>query len=173
MKTEHRGRVISKRIVKMLNDGLTNPVMPFKARFARLPRVEKKGLKLGVADVTVSPMSKVGDDQDQGNERLNYGITIGVTGTLESEADSEGRTIQPAESKWADMLEDLVEQIQDHLSHDENLFLEIETEAENYEAELELPFVNDPVYNLELIREAAIYQSITIFNYLSEINRHG
>ena len=172
MKTEHRGRVISKRIVKMLNDGLTEPVMPFKARFARLPRVEKKGLKLGVADVTVSPMSKVGDDQDQGSERLNYGITVGVTGTLEAEHSQFG-VIQPAESSVADLLEDLVEQIQDHLSHDENLFLKFETESENYEAELELPFVNDPVYNLELIREAAIYQSITIFNYLSEINRHG
>ena len=164
---ENRGRAIAKLVAEIIN-GMPDPVYPFTARYSRFPKIKKTDLG-EIADVTVAPLTLVGDDQDQGSERLNYGITVGVTAGLEAETGPNGEVIPPAESSIADRVEDLVEQIQNYLSHDDRLFQRIN----GYFVELELPFVNNPVYSLELLREAGIFQSITIFNYLTEVNRHG
>ena len=167
MAKKHRGRSIADALVVILNN-MTEPAYPFTARRSRLPKVKKESLGFDAADVTIAALTKAGDEEDRGSELLLYGISIGVTASLPSDG-----TLEPAESETADMVEDLVEQIQNHLSDESNrvLVLNASDGDFDFEAELELPFVNDPIYNLQLMREIGIFQSITIFNYLVEKKR--
>ena len=162
-----RGRLISEALVSIVNE-MPDPEYPFTARRARLPKVKKAELGFESADVTIAALTKAGDEQDRGSELLLYGISIGVTANLPGDENAE-----PAESDTADMVEDLIEQIQNHVSDEANriLALNVADTDIDFQAELELPFVNDPIYNLELMRETGIYQSITIFTYLVEKQR--
>lgn len=163
----HRGRAIANALVEIVND-MASPAYPFTARRARLPKVKKESLGFDAADVTIAALTKAGDEQDRGAELLLYGVSVGVTANLPSNG-----TLEPAESETADLVEDLIEQIQNFISDESNRVLTLNASDGDFdfEAELELPFVNDPIYNFQLMREVGIYQSITIFNYLVEKKR--
>lgn len=171
-----RGRLLAQKVADMLSvenlDGYLGTLDPpqstaiaFEARRSRVPKVVLAELGEGV-DVTVAALTKAGDEQDRGSELLLYGLSVGVTAVV-----SEG-VGQASETARADAIEDLVEQIQAFLSDEARQQIVLDDRgAMDSEASLELPFVNDPVFNLQMIREKGIYQSISVFQYTIERSR--
>ena len=158
-----RGRLIAEKLVAKLvtlseSDGVS---FPFTPRRSRIPKVKLEDLGTERADVTVAALTKAGDEQDRSSELLLYGISVGVTanvGTSESEA--------------GDMVEDLVEEIHNFLTKEENQCIQLDSSSDLDDvADLELPFVNDPVFNLNLLQQSGVYQSITVFAYMIERSR--
>jgi hypothetical protein len=150
------GRTLATKIVGILT---ANGV---SARRARLPVIKKDQLSAGSPDVTVSPASMAGDEQDRGSELLLYSVTVGVTAN-----------VGDPESSYADAAEDLVEEIQELLASEDNQTIDLTGSGSDLDryAILELPYENDPIYNVQLLREAGLYQSLTVFTYQIERSR--
>ena len=163
MAKQHRGRLIVAQIVTALQ-GMASPEYPMAVSAKRLPVITIEDLADDTADVTVAAMTKAGDEQDRGSELLLYGVTVGVT----------AKATEP-ESATADSVEDLIEQIQNFLSEEGQRVWTLEADPGggefDWQAQLELPFENNPIFNVKLLREVGIYQSITVFNYLVEKTR--
>lgn len=172
MSNTARGRLLAQHIADLLTDGNLSQFLqanerpqtvayPFTARRSRIPKVNLDELGNSRADVTVAALTKAGDEQDRGSELLLYGVSVGVTAY-----------VGESESEKSDNVEDLVEQLQNFLSARFNQCLKLD-DFDNLDstAELELPFVNDPIFNLNHLRESGVYQSITVFQYVIERNR--
>jgi hypothetical protein len=103
-----------------------------------------------------------GDEQDRGSELLLYSVTVGVTAN-----------IGDPESLYADAAEDLVEEIQELLASEDNQTIDLTGSGSDLDryAILELPYENDPIFNVQLLREAGLYQSLTVFTYQIERSR--
>ncbi len=154
-----RGREIAQGVVDLIDAGSFSMTAVTSRR--RLPSTDKANLHATDAEVSVAFVGKEGDELDRGSERLQY--TIGVA--VSARTSGVGTTTEEARG---DAIEDLIEEIQDHLSDEDNRYLSL---SGGGEAELELPFVSDPIYREQLLREAGVYLSITLFNYIFDKSR--
>ena len=137
---------------------MPEPFYPMGVRRSRIPKVKLDELGEETADVTVAALTKVGDEQDRGSEILLYGVTVGVTAY-----------VGESENEKSDLVEDLIEQIQNFVSHVDNQCLKVNDAG--LVVDLELPYVNDPIFNKDLLL-TGIFQSITTFNYLVDQPRN-
>ena len=144
------GKDIAETIVSTIDgSGETWSVDEFNIARRRLPVVKKADLTEGVPEVAVSYVAKEGDEQDRTSELLTYQIAISVSAHTPN-------------VELEDKVETFVEELQDFVSKESNYVFDI---GNSNEVELELPFVNDPIYHPELLRDAKVFLSVTVFNY--------
>ena len=146
------GKDIAEAVVALMLDEAKRPA--FSATLnsvnrSRLPAIQKKELPAGEAVVRVSFVAKEGDEQDRSSEFLIYQIAVSVSAHVPDETAE-------------DNVESFVEEMHDYISERDNWILDI---GNGNEAELELPFVNDPIYEPQLLRDGKVFLSVTIFNY--------
>lgn len=144
------GKDIAETVVSTISDsGETWSVDSFEIARRRLPPIKKEEMTEGVPEVSVSFVSKEGDEQDRSSEILKYKIAVSVS-------------VHTTKQEIEDTVEDFVEELQDFLAKEDNCVLDI---GNGNDVELELPFVNDPIYHPELLRDAKVYLSVTVFDY--------
>ncbi len=119
-----------------------------------LPEVEKSTSLKSSPKIIVTAQGKEIREFDRVNELLDYSIGVALHFPCVAEADY-------------DTALGLCEDIQNHLANPNNMKLSIT----NGEACLVMPYEMDAVYDIQMLREANIFFSVTDFTYTHKRKR--
>ncbi len=139
------GLEIADAVAALINAGTFSVTFEPAVR-QNLPVIKKENLNK--TRVTCSFSAKVSDELDRVLESVQYtvGVAVAATGTRQDEAFT------------------LVEEIQNWLGLRSNRQLTTPSGP----VSLLLPFTVDPIFDARLLREEAVFLSVSLFNYLFE-----